>query len=99
MNAVISYFKQTQSQVKDIYRIKGIAQGPQGACSPQSIFALETLQFLLNTWTEKYIHLGVIIKAVSTKVNENFFAQVRMENATPDVLEFSRLFPVVTTIF
>ena len=35
------------------------------------------------------------MKAVSTKKNENFFANVRMETPTPDVLEFARLFPSV----
>ena len=37
----------------------------------------------------------IVTKAISTKVNENLFAQARMMNPTPDTLEFCRLFPVV----
>ena len=94
LNEVIDYFNQTHTIVKDHYGIHGIVQGPQGSCSPQSLFALQTLQQLLNSWKET--HSGMKIKAVSTKANENLFAQVRMEVATPDMLEFSRIFPAAT---
>ena len=39
--------------------------------------------------------LNIYTKAVSTKVNENFYANIRMENPTPDVLAFARLFQSV----
>ncbi len=38
---------------------------------------------------------AVVTKSMTTKVNENLFADIRMINPTPDTLQFCQLFPGV----
>ena len=95
LDNIMRYFDSTVDDLKVLLKQTGTVQGPQGACSPQVRHSLGTLHHLLRTWQETYPGLDLNLKAVFTKVNENFSAQVRMENSTPDTLQFAQLFPKV----
>ena len=58
------------------------------------LHSLKTLQTHLEGWNTTYCDLDVVLKSLTTKDTENFFAQMPMENS-PEVLRFAQLFPKV----
>ncbi len=94
LDNVKSFLDANKSKIRNMFSLTSEIQCPQGSCSSVVIHVLGVLLTVIRNILLNHPELiKMTMKCMSTKPNENLFAQIHIQVLTPDVLEFARAFP------